>query len=119
MSRAAALTTRACEVEAGPSPPQVLPALLKYVSDGVCALKKDLVVVVRTNTLYGFAADACYEDAINKIYSIKGRNSMNPLAVCLAHPDDFEKYSVTKHLPEGLLQEMLPSPVIAVLSRRE
>ncbi|MCO5591021.1 hypothetical protein L7F22_044997 [Adiantum nelumboides] len=115
MSKAAALTTRACEAEDGP----VLPALPEYVSDAVCALRKGLVIAVPTDTLYGFAADACCEDAISKIYSIKGRNSMNPLAVCLADPDDFEKYSVTDHLPEGLLKEMFPGPVTAVLSRGE
>ncbi|MCO5559145.1 hypothetical protein L7F22_012738 [Adiantum nelumboides] len=133
MSKAAALTTRACEIEADPSPPQVLPALPKagpsppqviralpeYVGNGVCPLKKGLVIAVPTDTFYGFATDACCEDAINKIYLIKGGNNMNPLVVCLAHPDDFEKYNVTKHPLEGLLKEMFPSPVIAVLSRGE
>lgn len=117
MSRVAALTTRANEVGEAVSPPQVLPALPDHVGDAVLALKKGLVIAVPTDTLYGFAADACSEEAIKKIYTIKGRNSMNPLAVCLAHPDDFEKYSVTKYLPEGLLKELFPGPVTAVLLR--
>ncbi|KAH7298654.1 hypothetical protein KP509_25G052800 [Ceratopteris richardii] len=44
---------------------------------------------------------------------------MNPLAVCLAHTHDFKKYSVTEHLPEGLLEELLPGPVTVVLMRGE
>ena len=55
--------------------------------------------------------------AVEKIYAIKGRNSKVPLAVCLAHPEDFEKYSVTSYLPEGLLQALFPGPVTTVLQR--
>ncbi|KAI5084762.1 hypothetical protein GOP47_0000931 [Adiantum capillus-veneris] len=119
MSRAAALTTKAHVVQDGTSPPQVLPALPEHVNAAVLALRKGLVIAVPTDTLYGFAADACREEAIAKIYSIKGRDSINPLAVCLAHPDDFEKYSVTKHLPDGLLKDLFPGPVTAVLLRGE
>ncbi|KAI5060062.1 hypothetical protein GOP47_0024482 [Adiantum capillus-veneris] len=117
MSRAAVLTTRALEGEAGTLSPQVLPALPEHVDAAVLALRKGLVIAVPTDTLYGFAADACCEEAITKIYSIKGRNSSNPLAVCLAHPDDFEKYSVTNCLPDGLLKDLFPGPVTAVLLR--
>lgn len=99
------------------APTQVFPAVDDNIHHAVVALKKNLVIAVPTDTLYGLAGDACSEQAVKKIYRIKGRTTMNPLAVCLAHPEDFKKYSVTSHLPDGLLQELFPGPVTAVLLR--
>lgn len=97
----------------------VLPASHDHVHHAVAALKEGRVIAVPTDTLYGLAADACSGQAVQKIYAIKGRSIMNPLAICLAHPDELKMYSVTSYLPEGLLQELFPGPVTAVLQRGE
>eukprot|EP01018_Ginkgo_biloba_P018934 Gb_03916 [translate_table: standard] len=43
----------------------------------------------------------------------------SPLAVCVADVPDVERFAVTSHLPDGLLDSLLPGPVTLVLERGE
>lgn len=130
MAAAFMATASSLELRAGSqpsSPPSkncsrmgvVLPAAADHLQDAVSALSSGQVIAVPTDTLYGFAADACSAAAVQRIYAIKGRSGTNPLALCLAHLEDLEKYSVISYLPKGLLEELFPGPVTAVLQRGE
>nr|XP_009766957.1 PREDICTED: yrdC domain-containing protein, mitochondrial-like [Nicotiana sylvestris] len=54
---------------------------------------------------------------VNSIYEIKGRKHTSPLAICVGDVHDIQRYAVTDHLPHGLLDCLLPRPVIVVLRR--
>ena len=41
------------------------------------------VIAIPTDTVYGLACDANNEQAIQKLYQIKGRNSNKPVAICV------------------------------------
>ncbi|VFQ81485.1 unnamed protein product [Cuscuta campestris] len=97
----------------------VRPAVEGYLEAAVEAIKSGHVIAVPTDTLYGFACDACSAKAVNRIYEIKGRKYTNPLAICVGDVEDIHKYAVTDHLPRGLLHSLLPGPVTLVLSRGE
>ncbi|XP_020532668.1 yrdC domain-containing protein, mitochondrial isoform X2 [Jatropha curcas] len=97
----------------------VRPATKLYAEEAVEALKAGNVIAVPTDTLYGFACDACSLHAVNRIYKIKGRKHTSPLAICVGDVSDIQHFAVTDHLPHGLLDSLLPGPVTVVLSRGE
>ncbi|KAL1370734.1 hypothetical protein HN51_000947 [Arachis hypogaea] len=95
----------------------VRPATDAYAPEAVEALRDGKVIAVPTDTLYGFACDACSLEAVNRIYEIKGRKHTSPLAICVGDVSDIYRFAVTDHLPHGLLDSLLPGPVTVVLSR--
>ncbi|KAL7600056.1 hypothetical protein Lser_V15G26941 [Lactuca serriola] len=97
----------------------VRPATEAYADEAIKALRTGKVIAVPTDTLYGFACDACSVDAVNRIYEIKGRKHTSPLAICVGDVNDIGRFAVTNHLPLGLLHNLLPGPVTLVLTRGE
>ncbi|KAJ4843556.1 hypothetical protein Tsubulata_007975 [Turnera subulata] len=97
----------------------VRPAKQPYAQEAVDALKAGKVIAVPTDTIYGFACDACSLEAVNRIYEIKGRLLTRPLAICVGDVSDINRFSVIDHLPHGLLDSLLPGPVTVVLRRGE
>ncbi|XP_010520367.1 PREDICTED: yrdC domain-containing protein, mitochondrial isoform X2 [Tarenaya hassleriana] len=97
----------------------VHPATGTYAQEAIEAIKSDKVVAVPTDTLYGFACDACSLEAVNRIYAIKGRRLTSPLAICVGDVSDIKRFAITEHLPPGLLDSLLPGPVTVVLRRGE
>lgn len=100
-------------------PGTVRPATEAYADEAIQALKAGKVIAVPTDTLYGFACDACSVEAVNRIYEIKGRKHTSPLAICVGDVIDIQRFAVTNHLPIGLLDNLLPGPVTVVLTRGE
>ncbi|KAK4255078.1 hypothetical protein QN277_008123 [Acacia crassicarpa] len=97
----------------------VRPAEDAFAAEAVGALKAGKVIAVPTDTLYGFACDACSLEAVNRIYEIKGRKHTSPLAICVGDVSDIERFAMTDYLPHGLLDSLLPGPVTVVLNRGE
>ncbi|KAK6926803.1 Threonylcarbamoyl-AMP synthase-like domain [Dillenia turbinata] len=97
----------------------VHPASEQYAEEAIQALKDGKVIAVPTDTLYGFACDACSMEAVNRIYEIKGRKHTSPLAICVGDALDIMRFAITGHLPDGLLDSLLPGPVTVVLRRGE
>ncbi|KZV49637.1 yrdC domain-containing protein, mitochondrial [Dorcoceras hygrometricum] len=93
------------------------PAMEDYAQEAVKAVKAGKVIAVPTDTLYGFACDACSMDAVHRIYEIKGRKYTSPLAICVGDVEDIQRFAVIDHLPNGLLNSLLPGPVTLVLRR--
>lgn len=93
------------------------PATEDYAEEAIKAVKAGKVIAVPTDTLYGFACDACSMDAVHRIYEIKGRKYTSPLAICVGDATDIQRFAVTNHLPHGLLNSLLPGPVTLVLRR--
>ncbi|KAG7538680.1 YrdC-like domain [Arabidopsis suecica] len=97
----------------------VHPATEAYAQEAIEAIKSEKVIAVPTDTLYGFACDACSLEAVNRIYEIKGRKLTSPLAICVGDVLDIKRVATTNHLPHGLLDSLLPGPVTLVLQRGE
>lgn len=56
-------------------------------------LKNGDVVVAPTDTVYGLFADATSDDAVKKIYKVKGRPASNPLILHVNSVDMFKEYA--------------------------
>ncbi|MCL2256111.1 MAG: L-threonylcarbamoyladenylate synthase, partial [Firmicutes bacterium] len=89
---------------------------------GLCAnaIKNGDVVAFCTETVYGLGADVFNEEAIRKIYSLKGRESDNPLIV---HISDISQVNeLVKEVPDKalkLMQKFMPGPISIVLNKSD
>ncbi|KAG6446781.1 yrdC domain-containing protein, mitochondrial [Manduca sexta] len=75
------------------------------------------VIAVPTDTIYGLACSANCPEAIQKLYTIKGRDSAKPVAICVTYITDVRKWGEAEHLSDQLLQHLLPGPVTVVLTK--
>lgn len=80
-------------------------------------LKASNVIALPTDTVYGLACSANNREAIQKLYEIKGRQETKPVAICVASIADLRHWGEASHLPDELLQKLLPGAVTIVLNR--
>lgn len=51
------------------------------------------MVALPTDTIYGITCSTVCTEAIQRIYSIKGRIAAKPLAICVAEASDVDRYT--------------------------
>lgn len=82
-------------------------------------LKAGEVVAIPTETVYGLAANAFDDNAIDKIFKIKNRPNHNPL---IAHIGNFEQLElIANPLPSKLneiIKELWPGPITILCEKR-
>lgn len=92
--------------------PNDLPRAVSLIQSGEC-------VAVKTETVYGLAADASNENAVKAIFKAKGRPASNPLIVHIASIDDMEKWA--RDIPERaylLAKHYWPGPLSLLLKKQ-
>ena len=78
------------------------------------ALQNGQTIVFPTETSYGLGCDAANQDAVNKIFKIKGRQSDKPLLVVMPTVEMAKKYLVWNDLLEDLSKKYWPGPLTVV-----
>lgn len=74
------------------------------------------VVALPTETVYGLAADAANNIAVQKIFTIKARPAVNPL-ICHVHEDfNLSHYVEITDDAQKLMQQFWPGPLSIILS---
>ena len=90
------------------------------IKDAALALKQGHLVAFPTETVYGLGADACNEEAVARIYQVKGRPSGHPLIVHISSIDLLDKWA--RNIPEyaiKLARAFWPGPMTLILPRTE
>lgn len=82
-------------------------------------LRRGGVILYPTDTLYGLGADALSEEAIGKVYAIKGRDAGKPLHCVVADLDMAARYAIVNDLARKLAEAFLPGPLTLVMQKRE
>lgn len=80
-------------------------------------LESGKVIALPTDTVYGLACNANDPNAILRLYAIKGREEKKPVAICVADFFDFRFWGEGDHLPDKLLEQLLPGPVTIVVKK--
>ena len=83
-------------------------------------LKNKGIIVFPTETVYGIGANALEEEAVNKIYKAKGRQSDNPLIVHISEKEMI--YDLVKEVNEmegKLIEHFFPGPFTLILKKKE
>ena len=83
-------------------------------------LQHDKVVAITTETVYGLAANAFSETAVNRVFETKGRPSYNPLIVHIASLEQLD--TLITELPEEakiFAQAFWPGPLTLLLPKSD
>lgn len=84
-----------------------LPEAVEYLQAGK-------TIIFPTETSYGLGCDATNQDAVNKIFKIKGRRSDKPLLVVVPTIEMAKKYLVWNNLLDKLASNYWPGPLTVV-----
>ena len=55
------------------------------------SLQANKIIAVPTDTIYGIAGLAQSSEAVDRIYTIKNRNTSNPVAICVGDVSDVHR----------------------------
>ncbi len=99
----------------GPDHPQET-----ILRDAVCILREGGVIAYPTETFYGLGVDAGNEQAIEKIFRIKGREFRNPIALIIGDEKPL-KGLIDEITPAGLMLagQFWPGPLTLVMKASE
>lgn len=93
------------------------------VQEAADVIKSGGLVVFPTETVYGIGADAYNEDAVQKIFTAKGRPSDNPLIVHIYSYDQLNEVADMSHVDQDLVQKLCdtfwPGPLTLILPRQD
>ena len=90
------------------------------IKDAATTLVKGDLVAFPTETVYGLGADATNEDAIARIYKVKGRPIGHPLIVHISSLANLDKWA--RDIPEyavKLARAFWPGPMTLILPRTD
>ena len=90
------------------------------IKDAAATLIKGDLVAFPTETVYGLGADATNEDAIARIYKVKGRPEGHPLIVHISSLTNLDKWA--RDIPEyavNLAHTFWPGPMTLILPRTD
>lgn len=98
-------------------------SMVSATQDGAIALAVEKlvsgeVIGIPTETVYGLAADAYNEHAVENIYTIKGRPSFNPLICHVTGHDMAARYVEVSPTAEKLMAMFWPGPLTIVCSAK-
>lgn len=89
------------------------------ITEAADLLKKNEVVAIPTETVYGLGGNAQSDEAVSKIFSAKGRPGDNPLIIHISHEKQLESF--IKEVPEKaktLMEAFWPGPLTLILERK-
>ena len=90
------------------------------ISKAAKALKDGHLVAFPTETVYGLGADASNQQAVARIYEVKGRPNNHPLIVHISSINNLDKWA--KDIPEyavKLARAFWPGPMTLILPRTD
>lgn len=89
---------------------------LKKIID---SLRQGMVLVCPTDTVYGLICDAGNEKAVEKIFEIKKREKIKPLAIFVKNLGEAKKIAHINYNQEKFLEKNWPGAVTAVFKAKK
>lgn len=82
------------------------------------ALRRGAVIIYPTDTLYGLGADALSDEAVDRIYTIKGREEGKPIHAVFADMSMVEEFAEVNDEARRLAEKFLPGALTLVLKKK-
>jgi L-threonylcarbamoyladenylate synthase len=80
-------------------------------------LRQGQLVCYPTDTVYGIGATASNEEAIRRLYAVKGRAPDKPLPLLIAEPVDARRYAEITPVAHKLMSRFWPGPLTIVMRK--
>ncbi|PAT37124.1 L-threonylcarbamoyladenylate synthase [Vandammella animalimorsus] len=97
----------------------ILPPSESAIAQAIAALQQGQLLGLPTETVYGLAADACQDQAVQQIFLRKGRPAQHPLIVHVADAAAAEHFAATiPDFARALMAAFWPGPLTLILPRR-
>lgn len=87
-------------------------------SRAAAVLRAGGVILYPTDTLYGLGADAFSDEAVAKVYAIKGRDEKKPIHCVVADLGMAERFAEVDDAARKLAEKFLPGPLTLVVKKR-
>lgn len=87
----------------------------QQINKAIDILRKGGVIVFPTETAYGLGADATNAEAVEKVFAIKGRDSIKSLPLIMASSEMTQRYAGMPKSLARLAGEYWPGPLTLVL----
>ena len=88
---------------------------MDQIDTAVRVLSRDGLIVYPTETVYGLGADALSEDAVLKVYAVKGRPLSKPISIAVSDMDMLGAVAVVDEAARAFIKRFLPGPVTVIL----
>ena len=86
------------------------------IEDVVEAIRAGRPAVVPTDTVYGLAADAHQEEAVRRLYRLKGRDELQPTALVAADVDVLlDAVPELRGAADAIVRALLPGPYTLIV----
>lgn len=82
-------------------------------------IRKGGVVVFPTDTVYGIGCDPYNQDAVNKIYKVKGREKMKKIPVLAYSKQEIGNIVFFDEISEKIADKFWPGPVTLILKVKD
>src|SRR3989344_8571180 len=93
--------------------------LVACANQSAQVLRAGGVVLFPTDTLYGLGADALSDEAVEKIYTIKGRDERKPMHAVASDIAMIERYAEVPDMARALAKELMPGALTLIFKKRE
>ncbi|MFZ2887339.1 MAG: L-threonylcarbamoyladenylate synthase [Minisyncoccia bacterium] len=82
------------------------------------ALRRGGVIIFPTDTLYGLGADAFSDEAVDKVYAIKGRDEGKPTHCIVSDLAMAAEYAEVNDAAKKLAEKFLPGALTLILKKK-
>jgi L-threonylcarbamoyladenylate synthase len=82
-------------------------------------LQQGQLVCFPTDTIYGIGAAASNDDAIRRLYAVKGRSPDKPLPLLISEPAEASWYAEVTSAAKSLMAQFWPGPLTIVMRKVE
>jgi len=97
----------------------ILPCDDAGIKDAYDIIQKGGIVVFPTDTVYGVGGDPRNQDAVNKIYKIKGREKIKQLPVLAYSKSDIENIAFFDEISKKIADKFWPGPITLILKVKD
>ena len=97
----------------------ILPCNDSGINSAYDIIQKGGIVVFPTDTVYGIGCDPRNQDAVNKIYKIKGREKIKHLPVLAYSKRDIENIVFFDETSKKIADKFWPGPVTLILKVKD
>ena len=80
-------------------------------------LRQGQLVCYPTDTVYGIGAVSSNDDAIRRLYAVKGRTPDKPLPLLIAHPSEVGHYAEVSPIAKSLITRFWPGALTIVMRK--